>query len=242
MPAVRFDHIAIAVPRMADAVPVLSGILGGRPSFGATSRAYRFGQWVFEGGGRIEVLEPTGSDGFLARFLERHGPGVHHVTFKVPSLREACARARAQGYEIVGLDESDPHWQEAFLHPRQALGIVVQMAQFTAAGAPRPPRRWEPPAVVADPPPAVRIVGLRSSAHSRERAHRQWHAVLGGTREEAPDGALVYRWAESPLRLAIEIDPARAEGPLAIEYGAGRAVALTAESSRILGTVFASPR
>src|SRR3989442_1449503 len=93
---IRFDHIAIAVPRIAEATPFLVGELGGVPAYGAPAGAYRFGQWRFDGGGRLEILEPLGEDGFLHRFLARHGPGIHHVTFRVPRLREACERAQAR--------------------------------------------------------------------------------------------------------------------------------------------------
>src|SRR6266540_3251365 len=82
---------------MADAPATLAGRLGGTPDHGGPSTVYRFGQWRFEGGGRLEILEPIGADGFLHRFLRERGPGIHHVTFRVPSLREACERARAHG-------------------------------------------------------------------------------------------------------------------------------------------------
>ena len=108
MRKILFDHIAIALPRMADAPAVLVGQLGGAPHHGGSSAAYRFGQWSFKGGGRLEILEPKGEDGFLRRFLEQRGPGIHHVTFTVPSLGEACDRARAEGYQVVGYDDSDP--------------------------------------------------------------------------------------------------------------------------------------
>ena len=136
-----FDHIAIASPRMSDAGVVLMAELGAVPAYGGDGRAYRFGQWRFANGARLEVLEPVGAEGFLHRFLAQHGPGVHHVTFRVPDLRAACARAEAAGYGIVGYNDSNPYWQEAFLHPRQAMGIVVQLAQSRPAppGTPRMP-------------------------------------------------------------------------------------------------------
>src|SRR4030095_6575510 len=96
-------------------------------------------------------IEPAGDDGFLHRFLAQRGPGVHHVTFKVPSTRAACDRARALGLNPVGFDDSDPGWIEAFLHPKESLGIVVQFAesrggeteaqrpQQAAAGGPETP-------------------------------------------------------------------------------------------------------
>src|SRR5438034_6043835 len=99
---VRFDHIALALPRMADATPFLVGVLGGSPAFGADAGVYRFGQWRFANRARLEVLEPIGRDGFLHRFLAARGPGLPHVTFKLPRPREPGQRAHAPRYETVG--------------------------------------------------------------------------------------------------------------------------------------------
>jgi len=238
VPEILFDHIAIALPRLADASAILADQLGGTPGHGATSRMYRFGQWRFEGGGRIEILEPVGGDGFLRRFIQQRGPGIHHVTFMVPSLAEVCARARAHGYDIVGHDDSDPRWQEAFLHPRQALGIVVQCAESTWSGGDGDPRDWTPPAHRRDPPPPVTIQGLRMRAHSHERARTQWGLILQGRATEGRAGELIFRWPGSPMRIAVEIDPLREEGPLSIEYASERAVTLPDGPHPMLGTAF----
>ena len=84
----------------------------------------------------------------------------------------------------------------------------------------------------------VTIVGLRLRAHSRERARRQWETVLEGHPSEGPEGELIYRWPDSPMRLAVEIDPARDEGPVAIELASDRAIALPDGPHPVLGTVF----
>ncbi|HET7344152.1 MAG TPA: VOC family protein, partial [Methylomirabilota bacterium] len=167
--AIRFDHIAIAAARIADAPAVLAGALGGVPAIGAASAAYTWATWRYANGGHLEVLEPRGEDGFLHRFLAARGPGVHHVTFRVPSLADACARAAERGYRIVGHDASDPAWSEAFLHPKEALGIVVQIVESPD----EPPRgHWrKPPPMPPDPPPPGAIVGLRRRALGRARRH-----------------------------------------------------------------------
>ena len=181
MSEVRFDHIAIAARRMVDGPAVLVGALGGRPTGdGGPSGAYTWGHWGFAGGGRLEILEPLGDDSFLLRFLAGHGPGVHHVTFVVSTLQHACDRAMAQGYRIVGFDDSDPGWAEAFLHPKEALGIVVQIVESRASAGTRPP--WPAPAGPSSPPPPVTIVGLRLRARSVERADTQWRLILRGVR------------------------------------------------------------
>src|SRR6266545_1166005 len=175
----RFDHIAIAVPRIAEVPAFLEGTLGGVAKYGrSTGGAFIWTVWRFEGGGRIEILEPFGRDGFLHRFLAQRGPGIHHVTFKVPSLDEACERARAQGYTPVGRDDSDPSWKEAFLHPKEALGIVVQLAE----------------------------------AHPRSPG--------------------------SPMHIAVEIDLAGPDGPIAVEVASPRPLDLPKDPHPVLGAAF----
>jgi methylmalonyl-CoA/ethylmalonyl-CoA epimerase len=233
---VLFDHIAIGVPRISDTAPFLAGVLGGVPDSGYPSGPFTWGSYRFDGGGCIELIEPVGPSGFVHRFLAERGPGIHHVTFKVPSLDEACARAEAEGYGIVSRDESDPEWKEAFLHPKQALGIVVQFAEPGPADeASSPPT---PPPTVAAPPPPVTLRGLRMRCQSRERAVTQWKTVLQGEMTEGPRGSLLFRWPGSFMRVAVEIDPVQNEGPLAIELRSPRRLALPAGAHPGLGTVF----
>jgi catechol 2,3-dioxygenase-like lactoylglutathione lyase family enzyme len=183
------------------------------------------------------VLEPRGADGFLHRFLATRGPGVHHVTFKVPSLRETCERAGSLGYGIVGYRDANPYWKEAFLHPKDALGIVVQLAQAAGKGPTRGKWRTAPPGPPHPPPPA-RILGLRTRAQSEERAQRQWGALLEGT-PTIEEGTRVYRWPRSPLRIAVEIDATAEEGPICIDVVSPRPVTPLDTPATALGTVFA---
>lgn len=233
---VLFDHIAIALPRMADAAPFLCAELGGEPDAGQPSGVFAWGTYRFEGGGSIEIMEPAGPSGFLHRFLAERGAGIHHVTFKVPSLAEACARAESAGYDIIGRDESDPEWKEAFLHPKQALGIVVQFAE---SGPPHAGSRpMVPPQGLPGAPPPVTILGLRMRGQSVERAVTQWTTVLQGTAAEGPRGELVFSWRDSPMRLAVEIDPVQDEGPIALELASRRRLSLPLGPHPVLGTVF----
>ncbi len=127
----------------------------------------------------------------------------------MPDLALVCRRAEARGY-----------------------GIVVQLAE----SGPAPPR--DPPASIPpglpDPPPPVRILGLRLRAHSPERAITQWRDVLQGELGRTPEGGLVFRWSASPLRLVVDVDPTAPEGPTAIEVASERGVAsLDAASARL---------
>lgn len=233
MPSILLDHIAIALPRIADAPSILEAVLGGIPERMRPSGVFRWASWTYAAGGRIEILEPMGADGFLHRFLAAHGPGVHHVTFKVPDLDAVCQRAERHGYAIVGRDDSDSSWKEAFFHPKQALGIVVQLAE---AGPPSPPGHpGDLPPGLLGASPAVRILGLRMRVHSRERALTQWRDILQADVEDGPAGGLTFHWPGSPMRILVDVDPTAAEGSLAIELESERELPGLAEAGARLG-------
>jgi hypothetical protein len=228
------------MPKMADAAPVLSCALGGIPGSGHPNGAFTWSTYRFEGGGSIEILEPRGPSGFLHRFLAERGPGIHHVTFKVPSLDQVSARAEKAGYDVVGRDDADVTWKEAFLHPKQALGIVVQFAEpgsspESSQEVPHP--RTPPPGAPSAPSP-VTVLGLRMRAQSRERAIAQWGTVLQGHAADGPRGSLVFTWPGSFMRLSVEIDPVQNEGPIAIEIASLRNLALPEGPHPVLGAVF----
>lgn len=235
MSTIQFDHVAIAIEKISAAPTFLVGVLGGTPSYGADTEVFRFGHWRFDGGRRIEILEPRGADGFLHRFLQQRGPGVHHVTFKVPSLREVCDRAEAHGFSVIGYDDSHPDWKEAFLHPRKALGIVVQLAEASGHGE---LPAWEFPPSPPDPPPAVRLLGLRVRARSAERAAVLWGTVLRSVGSLRGRGEVVFEWPGSPMSITVAVDANGEEGPVSVEFGGERHVELPDGPHPVFGAVF----
>jgi len=232
LPDIKLDHVALELHGFAEAEPVLEGALGGAKAGGAADASpFGFMQWVFAGGGRIEVIYPVGDGGFLQRFLARGGPRVHHVTFKVASLDAMLERAAAQGYDIAAQDRSDPFWQEAFLHPKQAQGIVVQLVEH------RPRPDGFDPAAARPPEGAARVRGLRLAAPSAELARRQWGELLGG-RETRDATGLVFTWPESPLVIAVDADAEAEPGPRHIEVSAPHPLELPNGTAPGLGTRF----
>ena len=136
-----FDHVALAVQRMTDPWPVLADALGGRYLDRGINPGFGWTQLRFAQGFVVEGLHPelTDQDDFLNRFLSGSGPGPHHLTFKVPDLAGLLVRARQAGYAPVGENFDDPAWAEAFLHPKEAHGIVVQLAQVGSQPLAPPP-------------------------------------------------------------------------------------------------------
>jgi len=236
----RLDHVAVAVASMADTTRFIVGELGGEPVDGGPGFGFRGAQWRFAGGGRLEVIEPVGArDGFLHRFVDARGPGVHHVTFKVPDLNAAIAKARAHGTTIAAVYDSNPSWKEGFLHPKSAMGIVVQFAESHpelgqgewSADFPFPE---SPP---AKSPPAT-LLGLELTARSRARAIAQWAELLGGDIEEEAEERVVFRWDESPLRISVLVDERSSEGARRIELSCERALELPHGAHPVIGAEF----
>src|SRR3954451_2926281 len=99
---------------------------------GSDMGGWRWVQFRYPGGGKVELLEPLGDDGFLAGFLERYGEGLHHVTFKTEDIRAAIAHVESLGYELVDVALSEEHWEEEFLRPSRSHGTLIQLAQSSA--------------------------------------------------------------------------------------------------------------
>lgn len=125
------DHVAIAVRNFPDAIPFYVNTLGASFLFSGEmdGQGFRWAQFRLPGGGKIELVTPTEPDGFLARFLQSRGEGVHHVTLKVPDIERALAHLRARGVPVMNVSTDNPEWKEAFIHPRDAHGTLVQLAQ-----------------------------------------------------------------------------------------------------------------
>jgi methylmalonyl-CoA/ethylmalonyl-CoA epimerase len=126
----RIDHVAVAVHDVASAARLYRDVLGGEFLFGGDvlDQGFRFVQYRFPGGGKVELVTPIG-DGFVSRFLQRRGEGVHHVTYRVDDIEGQVDRLRAGGVTLTLVNLANKHWKEAFIHPRDAHGVLIQLAQ-----------------------------------------------------------------------------------------------------------------
>jgi methylmalonyl-CoA epimerase len=130
----RFDHVGVAVWDAETAASLFSDVLGGEYVGGMEipEEDFRFVQYRYPNKMKVELLQPIGGGGFLARFLERRGEGVHHLTFRVTHIESRLEQLRSMGIEPVHV-VLDGRWKEGFIHPRQANGVLIQLLEMPPA-------------------------------------------------------------------------------------------------------------
>ena len=126
----RLDHIGIAVRSIDQARTFFEGALGATFRFIKTSRDGGFRFAVFDlNDFTIELIEPIAPDGFLAKYLEKRGEGVHHITMQSPDLKKKVAALEEKGIRVVDKNLDEPDFMEAFISPKSACGVLFQLAE-----------------------------------------------------------------------------------------------------------------
>lgn len=126
------DHIAIAVASIRDAQPALELLSGATAT--APERIDSQGvrvAFLDSDASSIELLEPLSEDSPVGRFLSRRGSGLHHIAFRVPDLGSALRELADAGVELI---DTEPRpgargHQVAFIHPRSAGGVLVELVE-----------------------------------------------------------------------------------------------------------------
>ena len=127
----RMDHIGIAVRSIDQARKFYENRLGAKfvQEFVHFSGDFKLG--IFDlAGFCIELLEPINPDGFLAKFLEKKGEGIHHITIQTPNLAEQCRRLEEKGVRIVDKNfDRDAGGVDAFISPKSTHGVLIQLGE-----------------------------------------------------------------------------------------------------------------
>jgi len=126
------DHIGIAVADLPAALAFYRDALGleVEPPEEVASQNVR-AHFVPVGASRLELLEATAPESAIAKYVEKRGPGLHHITLRVDDVRAAVAQLRARGARMI--DEEPRPGAEgsliAFVHPASAHGVLVELKQ-----------------------------------------------------------------------------------------------------------------
>lgn len=126
------DHIGIAVADLNEALRFYRDALGleiEAPEEVASERVRA--HFIPLGASALELLEATEESSPIAKYIERRGPGIHHITLRVDDIRAALARLKAHGVRLV--DDEPRHGAQgtlvAFIHPSSAHGVLVELVQ-----------------------------------------------------------------------------------------------------------------
>jgi methylmalonyl-CoA epimerase len=137
------DHIGVAVTDLSAALAFYRDALGldVEPPEEVPSQRVR-AQFVPVGEPKLELLEATDPESPIAKYIDKRGPGLHHITLRVDDIRGALAQLKARGARLV--DDEPRAGAEgalvAFVHPSAAAGVLVELKQSAARSGVRPPR------------------------------------------------------------------------------------------------------
>lgn len=128
----KVDHIGIATHQLDDALALWRDALGLQVEFTeeVTEQGVRVAMLPV-GETHIELLEPLSKTSPVGRFLEKRGPGIHHVAIRVTDIRASLARLKEKGTRLI--DETPRKGAGgclvAFVHPSSANGVLLELVQ-----------------------------------------------------------------------------------------------------------------
>ena len=77
----------------------------------------------------IELLEPIGGEGVIAKFLQKRGEGFHHICYEVEDIHAAVETVKSKGLDVLGEPMAGAEGLSVFLHPRGTQGVLVEFVQ-----------------------------------------------------------------------------------------------------------------
>ncbi len=122
------DHVGVAVPSIQESAGTFEPIAGATCSAIEELPAHDVNVAFV---GSIELIEPRSSTGPIARFLDRHGPGLHHIAYRVPDLRATLQDLNTLGFQLID-EEPRPGARGhlvAFVHPESTEGALIELVQ-----------------------------------------------------------------------------------------------------------------
>ena len=128
----KIDHIGIAVKSLAEALKLYEHAVG--LQFAGYDQVDEQGVRVAMlsiGESRIELLEPTGPDSPVEKFMSKRGEGIHHLAVQVDNIEEALERLKAAGVRLI--DETPKrgahNTRVAFIHPASTHGVLMELVE-----------------------------------------------------------------------------------------------------------------
>lgn len=128
----NIDHIGIAVSNLQESLSFWETSLGIEPH-GIQEVPEQKLRTVFLpiGETEIELLESSSADSSIAKFIEKHGEGLHHIAIRVDDIEAALAELKAKGIQLI--DETPRNGaggtRIAFVHPKATHGVLLELCE-----------------------------------------------------------------------------------------------------------------
>jgi methylmalonyl-CoA/ethylmalonyl-CoA epimerase len=127
----RIAHVAVAVPSIDEAAPKFARVLGVEPEGREFVASQKVDTTMLPlGEAAIELIEPKGNDS-ITKFLEKRGPGLHHVAVEVEGIEEVLALLKS--LEVPLIDQAPrigAHGHKvAFVHPKATGGVLIELVE-----------------------------------------------------------------------------------------------------------------
>ncbi len=132
---IELDHIGIAVHSLEESLRFYRDLIGLEPKASETVESERVKVAMLPAGTgasapRIELLEPADQKSVIARFLEKHGPGLHHIALRVEDLNETAKRLESAGARLLNEPRCGAGGHSyVFVHPSSAAGVLLELIQ-----------------------------------------------------------------------------------------------------------------
>ncbi|HEY0098443.1 MAG TPA: methylmalonyl-CoA epimerase [Pyrinomonadaceae bacterium] len=133
----KIEHIGIATHKIDDALAFWRDALGVRvlETEEVAEQGVRLAMLPV-GESRVELLEPINESSPIAKFLEKRGPGIHHIAVRVDDIRATLAHLKEQGVRLI---DDAPRTGAggclvAFVHPSAASGVLLELVEHVASG------------------------------------------------------------------------------------------------------------
>ena len=128
----KIDHIGIAVKSLAESIKVYEDALGLTVSGydQVDDQGVRVAMLDI-GESRIELLEPTGPESPIEKFMTKRGEGIHHIAVAVADIEKSLERLKAAGFRLVDQTprRGAHNTRTAFIHPSSTHGVLLELVQ-----------------------------------------------------------------------------------------------------------------
>jgi methylmalonyl-CoA/ethylmalonyl-CoA epimerase len=128
----NIEHIGIAVKDLSAAEALYSTLLNTVPYKRETVESEQVATSFFKiNQTKIELLEATGPESAIARFIEKKGEGVHHIAFEVEDILAEMERLRDAGFTLLNdlPKQGADNKLVCFVHPKSANGVLIELCQ-----------------------------------------------------------------------------------------------------------------